>query len=163
MHTNPDYALTIVAHDLEQRVVVNKTRFSHNIKYTGANLNQVSKLVEISAACGQELSHDCQNAPIYPTSGAIKMNAWWLDRRGKQVKSWGNSRHDYRCDCGNDKSCSGGKKFGCNCDVADSVLRRDEGIVKDRRQLPINTVIVNGRSGDDQYRAIKVGQLVCSG
>ncbi|RDD36937.1 Fibrillin-2, partial [Trichoplax sp. H2] len=162
MHTNPDYALTILSHDSEQQIEVNKTQYVHTMKYRGADFQQALKLVKVSAACGQELAYDCRDAPMYTTTGKPQMNVWWLDKDSKKVKYWGNARKDYHCECGISGTCSGGKKFNCNCNAGDNVLRRDEGIVKDGNRLPIKAVVVNGKTNKNQYKAIKAGRLICS-
>ncbi|RDD42651.1 Fibrillin-1 [Trichoplax sp. H2] len=160
MHVDPDYALTILTHTKQDSVPVNNSRYVHSIDYR-VSYSQAVKLVEVSAACGQELVYDCQKAPMYVKAGRRQSSVWWLDRNGNKMNYWGNSRQDFKSDCGVDGKCSGGKNFGCNCDKGDNVLRRDKGIVKDRRRLPIKGIEVEGISGN-QYKAVRVGRLICS-
>ena len=162
MHLNPEYALTILPHTNEDQVQVNGSLYQGSISYRGASLDQAKKLVDVSMACGQEVTYDCRNAPLYWEGANYVRNVAWIDKNGNKMNYWGNSRQDFKCECGVDGSCSSGSNYKCNCDKGDDVVRRDLGIVKDRRRLPITGIEVVAATGN-QYRSVKVGRLVCSG
>lgn len=163
MHVNPDYALTILGHTKEDLVQVNGSQYSASITYRGASFSQAMKLVDATQSCSQEIRYDCRNAPIYTkVGGGHQSTLAWFARNNYKMKSWGHAVSDYKCECSKDGTCSGGKNFNCNCDKEDNVLRRDIGHIMDRSKLPIKRIEVNGAT-NNQYKAVKIGPLICSG
>ena len=49
------------------------------------------------------------------------------------------------------------------CDTEDDTKRNDFGTIMDKATLPINQVFNGDTGGIDEYAAINVGQLICSG
>ena len=105
------------------------------------SLENVIALVENSLACRQFISWECYGASI---KNAIGANTYWLDRFHEPRFYWGGASHEgENCACGENGTCFD-PKTKCNCDANDEVLRKDEGYLEYKLDLPVTQF----RAGD---------------
>ena len=124
-------------------------------------MNPGLALIDISADCYQEITHNC-------TSNALTTYSWWVDRFGNNVTYWDGEKSvsSTGCQCGENGSCDTGHGGDgnniCNCDARDNV-NVDYGVLSSRDQLPVMELAY----GDSQYRYswihYTLGRFTCEG
>ena len=103
----------MVFHDhINQPIIINhcknKNCFNQSVIHK-ISTKQITKLIEISKRCYQEIWFSC-------ISTSITGNAGWMDRNGNIHEYFSNNKSN-SCDCLQTKSCF--PIHGCNCDTGD--------------------------------------------
>ena len=155
--------VTVIRHDSEDKTRVQGCNsagcYKRDINYTGANLLQLRNLTAISAHCEQFIKYECYHSVLF-----FDMRGWWVSRDGEKMTYWGgsNSSFPYKCACGVTGTCAD-TRYGCNCDINDSTLREDSGLLTNKSHLPV----IQLRFGDvynyGAYGYHTLGKLKCYG
>ena len=161
--------VTGISHDSENRMPVqgceSKGCYARDIKYTGANLDQLEKLTAISAHCEQFIKYECYHSLLLNDGDPC---GWWVSRDQDRMTYWGgsNSSFPYECACGVTNACAN-TAHGCNCDKNDAVWREDSGMLTDKSHLPVIQLrfgdIAFYKGGIDERGNHTLGKLKCYG
>ena len=154
--------VTIISHDSEKKMLVNKCKlsgcYSRTIRYNGARLSQVNHLTRIASHCEQFIKYECLRAKLFKSG-----RGWWVSRDSNKMTYWGGaSPGSGKCACGMTNSCAANER--CNCDANDGVWREDSGLLADKTtKLPVKQL----RFGDNEKQNEKgyhtLGKLKCYG
>ena len=163
MSSRGGVGVTVIGHDSENRTHVTgfeeKGSFSRNVKYTGASLEQLGNLTEVSSHCEQSIKYECHDS-------LISNNAWLVSRDGARMSYWDGGPPDpeNKCVCGNTKGCPDGKP--CNCDEEGGQWRNDTGLLTHKLDLPVSQLRFGdtGEAGDNSEEGYHtLGKLECYG
>ncbi|EDO43004.1 predicted protein, partial [Nematostella vectensis] len=67
-------------------------------------------------------------------------NTWWVSRDNAKMTYWGGATPGRnKCACGMTSSCANLSR-ACNCDSNDRVWRSDEGLLTDKKSLPVRAM-----------------------
>ena len=124
-------------------------------------MNPWLALIDISADCYQEITHNC-------SVNALTSFSWWVDRFGNNITYWSGDKtiSSKGCECGDNGSCDTShvedRANICNCDARDNV-NVDYGVLTSRDQLPVMELAY----GDSEYRYswihYTLGRFTCEG
>ena len=156
-----DTPAMVISHDSEARGHVRGCEprgcFTRNILYTAATLPQITALVKMSGNCKQYFKYECHSSGLW--------DGWWLNRNGEMRQYWGGNNPGYVnvCECGITQTCDSDEanERRCNCNVNDSIWRKDEGYLTDVDDLPV-TQLRFGDTGtwyEEGYYTL--GKLFC--
>ena len=157
--------VTVVGHDSESRTIVkgfdNPGSYKRNVSYLGGDFDAVAKLgglVDASKNCEQFIKYECYNS-------ALAYHGWWVSRNFEKKTYWGGATpaDSLKCACGvtSPNSCAGNKR--CNCDINDSVWRKDEGLLKEKSDLPVLQLRFGDTGGNRERGYHTLGKLRCYG
>ena len=136
-----------------------KDCFVASLNYSGAPLDQLAYLAELSASCRQRIDFDCLHAPISDFGS-------WIDRNGeRQTYFTGSNFGEKICGCSENSTCKYSPKEAlCNCDHGTHTEEwlEDSGYVTNSSALPIAEFRYGLLMGKSQAK-ITVGPLECSG
>ncbi|XP_071943712.1 uncharacterized protein [Antedon mediterranea] len=158
--------ITIIKHDTNTRLLVsggsyeNPGSYVRTITYTGYTMEQITQLVQKSASCEQYIKLECHHSVIRPYTTPY---TWWVSRDGTDMIMWGGGKtYNRTCACGLDGTCEK-PGFICNCDINDSHLRSDGGLLTDRNRLPVTKVYIGDTGESYEYAFFTLGSLKCKG
>ena len=87
---------TLVFHDHTDRIEVSGYEdpgsYLSIVEYTGANIQQLKALTEISSSCTQWISSSCRGA-------IITGYTWWVSANGQRMDNWGSPTGTKGCSC----------------------------------------------------------------
>ncbi|XP_052093084.1 uncharacterized protein LOC127729350 isoform X2 [Mytilus californianus] len=146
MESYPHVGITVIVHDQPGPTPPNTP-----IEYAGNN-GDISKIIEHSAFCRQDVTYDCQDSPIMANG-----NAQIVDIDGN-VKDYFPGGLPGRCACGLTGTCFD-KTKQCNCDTVDGVRRQDFGPVTNKGDLPVGSVTSVDLGNNS---TVTLGPLMCS-
>ena len=162
MSSHDGVGVTVVGHDSEERIHVTDFEepgsYSRNVAYTGASLEQLGNLTNVSNHCEQSIKYKCRGSQI---TG----HAWLVSRDGARMLYWdgGPPGPGNECVCGNTKrACS--NKEPCNCDKdKGEQWRNDAGLLTHKPDLPVSQLRFGdtGDSSEEGYHTL--GKLKCYG
>ncbi|XP_067021503.1 neurexin-4-like isoform X3 [Acropora muricata] len=160
--------VTVVGHDSENRTSVrgfdSPGSYERDVSYLGGDFDAVAKLsglVDASKNCEQFIKYECHNSILFKS----KTYGWWVSRNFEKMTYWGGATpaDSLKCACGvtSPNSCAGNN--GCNCDINDKVWRKDEGLLKEKSDLPVLQLRFGdtGDKGEEGYHTL--GKLRCYG
>ena len=158
--------VTVVGHDSEKRTRVKGLEpagsYARDVSYLGGDSGAVAKLsglVDASKNCEQFIKYECYGSVLLNSAG------WWVSRNFERMTYWGGATPaDYRkCACGvtSPNSCAGNRR--CNCDNNDHVWRKDEGLLKEKSDLPVLQLRFGDTGGGVEEGYYTLGKLRCYG
>ena len=157
--------VTVISHDSENRTLVNgkeeRGKYSRDIQYTEADLQQLASLTNVSTDCEQFIKYECFGSKMF----AGKVHAWWVSRDSANMTYWGGAEPGSgKCACGMNSSCA--KNEVCNCDANDEMWREDSGLLTDKISLPVKELRF-GDTGDtpsyNEFGYHTLGKFKCYG
>ena len=158
--------VTVVGHDSENRRMVkgfeDRGSYQRDVSYLGGDFDAVAKLsglVNASKNCEQFIKYECNHSVLFSSNPY----GWWVSRKFEKMTYWGGATpaDSLKCACGVNNSCAGNKE--CNCDINDNVWREDEGLLKEKSDLPVLQLRFGdtGNNGEEGYHTL--GKLRCYG
>ncbi|CAD6194724.1 unnamed protein product [Caenorhabditis auriculariae] len=147
---------TIVQHDMKPETVARSSDFHDHslfiLSYRDFKPSQLTKLVESSSECRQNVSYSCNKAPLRFENG----HTWFESSSAPEEKITQIGNVPQSCSCIDAGCLSGGK---CNCDSG--AISEDTGVLKGSN-AGITKVVALHNDGDVQG-AFSIGRLECSG
>ena len=158
--------VTVVGHDSEKRTRVKGFEqagsYARNVSYLGGDSSAVAKLsglVDASKNCEQFIKYECYHSVLLSSCG------WWVSRNFEKMTYWGGATpaDHLKCACGvtSPNSCAGNRR--CNCDNNDHVWRKDEGLLKEKSDLPVLQLRFGDTGGGGEKGYYTLGKLRCYG
>ena len=171
MNDKNGVGVTVVSHDSESRALVDgydvHGSYSRSIHYSGANLTQLTSLINVSSNCEQLIKYECYGSVLWFNSS--DPSGWWVSRDSSQMLYWGGASPGSRkCACGMTNSCADPSQ-ACNCDKNDAEWREDSSLLTDKSTLPVKELRfgdtgVNGPNAvADEEGYHTLGKLKCYG
>ena len=164
--------VTVISHDSEARTRVKGFEpvgsYVRNVSYLEGVSDPVAKLsglVNASRNCEQFIKYECRGSLLLNSRNG-NPNGWWVSRNFEKMTYWGGATPaDYlKCACGvtSPNSCAGINN-GCNCDKNDYVWREDEGLLKEKSDLPVLQLKFGDTGSGDEEGYYTLGKLRCYG
>ncbi|XP_074623859.1 contactin-associated protein 1-like [Acropora palmata] len=160
--------VTVVGHSSENRTSVrgfeDRGSYTRDVSYLGGDFDAVAKLsglVDASKNCEQFIKYECYDSVLFRSDPY----GWWVSRNFEKMTYWGGATpaDSLKCACGVTlpNSCAGNN--GCNCDINDNKWRKDEGLLKEKSDLPVLQLRFGdtGDNGEGGYYTL--GKLRCYG
>ncbi|XP_052804943.1 uncharacterized protein LOC128234628 [Mya arenaria] len=158
MTGEPLYAITIIYHSEEFEVTLTSAG-QIVYKYLRVTLAQIDALVTRSVTCSQTVKYTCTKAPLHAGGESLVS---WESGDGRTMSYFaGDGTSGSVCACGmtEPSSCTG--RGDCECDMADAVTRVDEGLLINKKDLPVASLNVTGVGGISGQAGVLVGPLMC--
>ena len=149
METYPHVGVSVIFHDRTKPTI--PTDMPTSVEYAG-NMDTIDKIIQESVFCRQDVLYDCVNSPIMKNG-----NTKFTDTADRLKDYWPGGLPG-RCACGLTGTCAD-PNMECNCDLEDGVRRQDLGIVTNKGDLPVGSVVSNNAGDNSTYT---IGPLMCS-
>ena len=160
--------VTVVGHSSENRTSVrgfeDRGSYTRDVSYLGGDFDAVAKLsglVDASKNCEQFIKYECYHSVLFRSDPY----GWWVSRNFEKMTYWGGATpaDSLKCACGvtSPNSCAGNK--GCNCDINDNKWRKDEGLLKEKSDLPVLQLRFGDTGGNGEGGYYTLGKLRCYG
>ena len=158
--------VTVVGHDSETRTSVkgfeSPGSYKRAVSYLGGDFDAVAKLsglVDASKNCEQFIKYECYDSVLFRSDPY----GWWVSRKLERMTYWGGATpaDSLKCACGVNNSCAENKE--CNCDINDKEWREDEGLLKEKSDLPVLQLRFGDTGHYDEEGYYTLGKLRCYG
>ena len=166
MSSKNGVGITVISHDSEDRTLVDGCNppgcYSRDIRYTGANLSQLTGLTRVSSQCEQFIKYECYHSRLLSKKDGTQFG-WWVSGDYHKMAYWGGAKPDSgKCACARTNSCAD-TRHGCNCDKNDNVWREDSGLIIDKTKLPVKQLRF-GDTGEGREKGYHtLGKFKCHG
>ena len=164
---------TVLVHDHEAEMVIKPCQEvpdcnSYRLDYQVPE-SQIRALMESSVTCEQSIRFDCFLTPL-TAFGKYNRGTWKsFNHSAANAFFHGNVENgtaaigtDHFCQCGLDRSCVLPNLL-CNCDAKLPTWQVDEGVITDKKHLPIVEFAYGPVRYDLEEAKVSIGSLKCSG
>ncbi|XP_075878400.1 contactin-associated protein-like 4 isoform X2 [Nelusetta ayraudi] len=117
-----------------------------------------------SEHCEQELSYRCRKSRLLNTPEGSPFS-WWMGGPGPgRVQTyWGGAQPgSQQCVCGLQGDCVDPQHY-CNCDADRAEWTQDAGLLTDKENLPVRSLMLGDVQRSGSEAAYRVGPLLCHG
>ena len=135
--------------------------YYYHISYR-AKKQQIVDLIKISGSCQQYVQYNCYESVLLNSKSMAhltELGLRWYTREGHIRNTWDGKGNNPTCKCGHENNCTQSNLL-CNCDIMDKILRRDNGYLTDRNDLPISKIRVSILHTNERS-SFEVGPLEC--
>ncbi|XP_049602612.1 contactin-associated protein-like 4 isoform X2 [Syngnathus scovelli] len=133
------------------------------LHYT-ASEEQLIAVIGQSDHCQQEMTYRCRRSRLLNTPEGSALS-WWLGGAapGGRQNYWAGAEPGSRqCACGLRGDCTD-PKLSCNCDSDAAEWAEDSGLVTDKKNLPVRSLVLGDTRRPGSEAAYRVGPLRCHG
>eukprot|EP00106_Octopus_bimaculoides_P014548 XP_014781990.1 PREDICTED: uncharacterized protein LOC106877566 [Octopus bimaculoides] len=159
--TDTHVAVTEVTHSIiEFTKVTTSTGMNITLNYTSSTVHQIKALVNYSNFCYQDVEYQCQNTPLINNGSdsfgyLVSYDGTKMDRFGV-----GYSDDVVGCACMVTGTCP--EQHTCECDAKSSDWKWDEGVVVDKKYLPLTQAVFRPKTQTNQRAKISISSIKCS-
>ncbi|XP_078802184.1 contactin-associated protein-like 4 isoform X3 [Oryzias latipes] len=138
--------------------------FAH-FNYSSAD-DQLAAIISQSDHCEQELSYHCRRSRLLTSIDGAPLS-WWMGGAGPgpgRVQTyWGGALPDsHQCACALLGKCLD-SRFACNCDADHDQWTDDSGLITQKENLPVRSLVLGDIQRSGSEGAYRVGILRCHG
>uniref|UniRef100_A0A8C7X7R4 Contactin associated protein like 3 n=1 Tax=Oryzias sinensis TaxID=183150 RepID=A0A8C7X7R4_9TELE len=136
--------------------------FAH-FNYSSAD-DQLAAIISQSDHCEQELSYHCRRSRLLTSIDGAPLS-WWMGGPGPgRVQTyWGGALPDsHQCACARLGKCLD-SRFACNCDADHDQWTDDSGLITQKENLPVRSLVLGDIQRSGSEGAYRVGILRCRG